>query len=91
MSAFEDEVEDEEGEEETGEVAEGQEDDEALRHAVEGHLEDLGTFFHQLNVSVEVWENLCSEILSNLTAKKWHNEYCSALLQYSLQSLAFVI
>ena len=37
MSAFEDEVEDEECEKETCEVAEGQEDNEALGHAVERH------------------------------------------------------
>ena len=37
LSALEDEVEHEECEEEAGEVAEGEEDDEALGHAVERH------------------------------------------------------
>ena len=43
VSGFENEIEDEKGEEETGEVAECQEDHEALGHAHEGHRRHSGS------------------------------------------------
>jgi hypothetical protein len=41
LSALEDQVEDEEGQKETGKVTEGQKDHETLSHAVERHLDSL--------------------------------------------------